>query len=234
MAAAHRWKEARVVRVGLAVGFTLLVVQSAAHLFATLGSHTCPPGIGLCATSLDLWRNNGVLDLVSLVFIVSTALGAGVLAMWDRSSRISGAVLAVMFALIAIDDSLQQDDLASAYGVVVGATLAAAGLLVIAVAWKAPLAARILLLTGLVLLAFDVKVPYAYDQLLNLTGNAALGRGDVLYELGIVLDEGMELMAWALLATGLWAAAGAARERASRTERQATTARRSSLTVPPS
>ena len=223
--------EARIVRAGLSVGFTLLVAQTAAHLVTTLGFRTCHTDFGSCDTPFDLWQNNGILDLVSLVLIVLAALGACVLAMWDRRSRISAAVLAAMFALIAIDDSLQQDDLASMYGLVVVATLLAAGVLVIEVARKAPPAARILLVAGLVLLALDVKEPYAYDQLMNLTGNPALARGDVLYEVGIVLDEGMELMAWTLLATGLWAAAAAAREGASRSERQAA-ASSSPLTTP--
>jgi hypothetical protein len=214
--------EARAVRAGLAVGCALLVAQSAAHLVGTLWFRSCHTDFGSCDTPFDLWRNNGVLDLVSLVVIVAAALGAGSLALWDRSSRVVAAALAATFALIAIDDSLQQDDLKSAYGLVVVATLFAAGLLVIAVARKAPTAARVILLVGLVLLAVDVRAPFAYDQLMNLTGNPALGRGDALYELGIVLDEGMELMAWTLLATGVWAAAGAARERASQHARRAT------------
>jgi hypothetical protein len=216
VAAADRWGEARVVRAGLSVGFALLTVQSVAHLVGTLGFRSCHADFSSCDTAFDLWRNNGVLDLASLVLIVSAALGAGALAAWEPSSRFAAAALAVMFALIAIDDLLQQDELASTYGLVVVATLFTAGLLVIAVALKANLAARVLLLTGLGLLAVDVKAPFAYDQLMNLTGNPALGRADVLYELGIVLDEGIEVMAWTLLATGLWAAACVARERAER------------------
>lgn len=213
MAAAESWVEGGIVRAGLSVGFALLTVQSVAHLVGTLAFRSCHTDFGSCDTGFDLWRNNGVLDLVSLVLIAAAVLGAGVLATRERSSRPAAAALAVMLALIAIDDALQQDDLASEYGHVVAATLAAAGLLVIAVALNTPPAARALLLSGVLLLAVDVKVPFAYDQLMNVTGNPALGRGDVLYELGIVLDEGMEIMAWTLLATGLWAAAGVARER---------------------
>jgi hypothetical protein len=222
--------ETRIVRAGLVAGFALLAAQSAAHLVGTLGLHSCHTEIGACDTVFDLWRNNGPFDLVSLGLIVSAALAATVLAVWDRSTRLAATALAVIFTLIAIDDSLHEDKLTSAYGLVVAATLVAAGLLVVAVALNAPRAARFVLLAGLVLLAVDVKVPFAYDQLMNLTGNPALVRGDVLYELGIVLDEGMELMAWTLLATGLWATAAVARERVLR-GRQATPSP-SPLTLP--
>jgi hypothetical protein len=226
------WGEARITRAGLSVGLALLLAQSAAHLVGTLAFRSCHTDFSACDTAFDLWRNDGILDLVSLVLIVAAALGAGVLAVREQSSRLAAAALAVMLSLIAIDDSLHQDDLASPYGLVVAATLLGAGLLVIAVALNTPPAPRTLLLAGLVLLAFDVKTPFAYDQLMNLTGNPALGRGDVLYEVGIALDEGMEVMAWTVLATGLWAAAAVAHERARRA-RQATPSP-SSLTMPPS
>jgi hypothetical protein len=221
VSAAETSIEGRFVRAGLLVGCALLAAQSGLHLFGTLGLRSCHTDLGACDTAFDLWRNNGPLDLVSLVLILGAVLGAAALAVWDRSARFAATTLAVVFMLIAIDDSLQEDDLGSAYGLVVAATLIAAGLLVVAVALRTPSRARAVLLGGLVLLAVDVKVPFAYDQLMNVTGHPALGRGDVLYELGIVLDEGLEVMAWTLLATGLWAAAAVARERAAR-EGQAT------------
>jgi hypothetical protein len=222
--------ETRIVRAGIVAGCVLLAAQSAAHLVGTLVLRSCHTDFGNCDTAFDLWRNNGLLDLVSLAIIVVAALGAAAVALWDPSARLAATALAVMFALIAIDDSLHEDDLASAYGLVVAATLLAAGLLVVAVALRAPPRARAVLVTGLVLLAVDVKVPYAYDQLMNVIGHPALGRGDVLYELGIVLDEGLEVLAWTLLATGLWAAAAVARERAA--HERAATPSPSPLTLP--
>ena len=46
---------------------------------------------------------------------------------------------------------------------------------------------------------------------MNAVGQPALVRGDLLYELGIVLDEAMEFAGWTLLAVGLWDAALAVR-----------------------
>jgi hypothetical protein len=56
-----------------------------------------------------------------------------------------------------------------------------------------------------------VKAPFVYDKLMNTVGQPWVVRGEFLYELGVVLDEGMELMGWALVAVGLWEVALATR-----------------------
>ena len=64
-----------------------------------------------------------------------------------------------------------------------------------------------------------MKAPFAYDQLMNTVGQPWVVRGDFLYELGVVLDEGMELMGWTLVAVGLWEVALARRAATSETRR---------------
>ena len=116
--------------------------------------------------------------------------------------------------MIAVDDTLHTgDEGTGTYGVLVIATLLAAGALATWVALRTRGVARTCLLVGLVLLVLDVKAPFVYDQLMNTVGQPALGRGDFLYELGVVVDEGMELMGWVLVTVGLWDAALAARGR---------------------
>ena len=116
-----------------------------------------------------------------------------------------------MLLVIGVDDTLHTGDKASSYGLVVIGTLLTAGTLASWVAVRTTGVARTCLLVGLVLLVLDVKAPFVYDQLMNAVGQPALSRGDFLYELGVVLDEAMELMGWVLVAIGLWDAALAAR-----------------------
>jgi hypothetical protein len=73
------------------------------------------------------------------------------------------------------------------------------------------------LFVGLVLLVLEVKAPFAYGRLMNTVGEPALGRGDFLYEFGVVLDEGVELMGCVLVAAGIWHAALAAQIVSSKT-----------------
>ena len=208
-AAAKSTAGTRFVRIAPMAALVLLVAQSAAHLIATLG-------FGWLGSPVDLDRNNGIPDVISTLLILSVALGAFKLSV--RSKSRGGAALAVglgvVSVIIAIDDLFQQDNLDSAYGDVVVVTLIAAGLLVVAVAMTAPRTARISMLIGVALLAVDVKVPFAYDQLMNAIGDPALRRGDVLYELGIVLDEAAETTGWILLAIGMWLTVRASPQRA--------------------
>jgi hypothetical protein len=107
-----------------------------------------------------------------------------------------------------IDDGLHlEDDLRTVRGLIVTGTILCAALMTIRVALGVPERARVLLLVGVALLLLDVKMPFLYDQLMNTVGQPALVRGDLLYELGVVLDEGLELAGWMLLAVGLWDAA---------------------------
>jgi len=185
------------VRAALLVGVGLVLAQSAAHLIAALG-------FGSYHSVVDLDRSNGIPDIVSTLIIGGTAVAAFILSSRDPTLRVAAAGLGIALLIIAIDDALHTDDVESSYGIVVIATIVAAALLTIRVALRAPVTGRILLLTGVALLALDVKMPFAYDQLMNAVGQPWVHRGDLLYELGIVLDEGLELTAWILMAVGLW------------------------------
>ncbi len=181
-------------------GCALLVTQSALHLIATLGFHSTD-------SLVDLDRSNGIPDIVSVAIILSAALAAAVLATHAGDTRLWAMALVIALTFIAIDDTLHEEtNVSTTYGRIVVATILAAALLTISVAVKTPRPARTILLVALTLLAIDVKIPFIYDQLMNVTGNPALVRGDLLDELGVVLDENIETAAWILLSIGLWAA----------------------------
>jgi hypothetical protein len=208
---ATRQSAARITfaRAVLGAGFLLVAAQSAAHLFVTVGH---PAAFGASGSTFDLGASNGVPDVASTLVIAAAALGACVLAIHDRVGRLAAALLAATLFALGADDAFHTGE-AGAYGLVVIATVLAAGAFAVSVALRTSRPARTSLLVGLTLLALDVKMPFAYDQLMNLVGQPALSRGDVLYELGVVLDEGTELMGWVLVALALWGAALAARLR---------------------
>jgi hypothetical protein len=197
------------VRVALAGGVALVAAQSLGHLLATFGFGSCD-GIefGTCSSPFDLDRSNGLPDVGSTVVIAAATLGAGVLAARNRAARVPAALLALALLLVGTDDALHaRDNASSSFGIVVIATLVASFTLAAWVASLVPRVASLCLGAGVALLALDVKMPFAYDQLMNVVGQPWLGRGDVLKELGIVLDEAMELFGWVLVTTGLWEAA---------------------------
>jgi hypothetical protein len=206
-----RQRAARIgfVRIALAGGAAVVAAQSLAHLIATFRFGSCN-GIllGPCSSPFDLDRSNGVPDVVSTVVIAAATLGAGVLAARNRPARVPAALLALALLLVGTDDALHaRDNALSSFGIVVIGTLVASFALAAWVAALAPRVASLCLVAGIALLALDVKMPFAYDQLMNLVGQPALHRGDFLYELGIVLDEATELFGWVLVMTGLWKAA---------------------------
>jgi hypothetical protein len=86
-------------------------------------------------------------------------------------------------------------------------TIVLAAVLIVVVARAAPRSARRTLLVGLGLLLVAVKAAWWYDQILNILQRGDLGRGDVEYELGIVLKQGLEVFGWSCIAVGLWATA---------------------------
>jgi hypothetical protein len=201
------------VRAALVAGFAVVVAQSIAHFLVTLGANL---GFDQSDSTFDLERSNGVPDVISAVVIVAAAVGAVVLAGGAGFGRMPAAGLALVLLVIGADDTLHTGDRASAYGFVVIGTLLTAATLASWVALRTTGAARTCLLVGLVLLVLDVKAPFAYDQLMNAVGQPALVRGDFLYELGVVLDEGTELMGWVLVAVGLWDVALAGRTTSAR------------------
>jgi hypothetical protein len=191
----------------------LIVVQSLAHLVATVRLGACDAtGFSECPSVFDLDHNNGIWDLVSTAVIAASALGAAALGVRRRPRDVAALALAAVLFLLTVDDTLHLGDNArNVYGAIVLGTTLCAATLTIRVAVGVPGSTRWFLLLGIALLALDVKAPFLYDQLMNVVGQPALARGDLLYEIGIVLDEAIELAGWTLLAVGLWDAALAAR-----------------------
>jgi hypothetical protein len=193
----------------LVVGALVIVAQSIAHLIVTVGLGACDAtGFGPCPSVLDLDHSNGVSDIVSTVVIAAAALGAAALGVRRRPHEMAAFGLAAILFLVTFDDALHfEDNAKNVYGVIVVGTIVCAAVLTIRVAAGVSSGTRWLLLIGTALLALDAKAPFLYDQLMNTVGQPALVRGDLLYELGIVLDEAMELAGWSLIAVGLWNAA---------------------------
>lgn len=192
------------VRIGLAASLAALVTQSAAALVASLEFQSFN-------SPIDLDRNNGIPDVLSTALIVAAALGASALAATKLRGRWLPAALAVVLFIVALDDVLQAEVERGLRGMLVVATLATATLLIVALARHAPRRAALGLLIGLCLLVAAVKGAYAYDQFLNELGRGDQERGDLDYELGIVLKQGLELLGWSLVAIGVWAMAFAGR-----------------------
>jgi hypothetical protein len=201
MTAANRDGATRIARALLATGVVLLVAQSLADLVASLGFHSYH-------SVVDLDRNNGVPDVVSTVAIISAALGAIAMSIRAQHGRLRLALLALVLTLIALADAFQAEvDRSTRSGQAVLATIALAALLLLSASLEMPRWARVSTLVGLGSLAVAASGAVAYDAILNPTGLGDLGRGDVIYELGIVGKQGLELAGWILVAVGLWAAA---------------------------
>ena len=203
----------RLVTASLLAAVLFIVAQSVAHLIATAGFHVCDAtGFAECPSVFDLDHNNGIADAVSTAVIATAALGAAVLGARRRPRQVAAMALATILFLVTIEDALHLGENARTKdGVIVVGTVLCAAVLTILVAVGASRESRWILLVGTALLAIDAKAPYLYDQIMNAVGQPALVRGDLLYELGIVLDEAMELAGWTLLAVGLWDAAVAVR-----------------------
>jgi hypothetical protein len=195
----------------LLVGAVVVVAQSVTHLIVTVGLGACDAtGFAPCPSVLDLDHSNGVSDVISTIVIAAAAVGATVLGARSRPPRMLTAVaLAAVLFLVTFDDAMHfEDNLGSSlYGVQILGTIVVAALLTICVAASTRGGSRWLLLLGIALLALDAKMPFLYDQLMNTVGQPALDRGDLLYELGVVLDEATELTGWILVTIGLWDAA---------------------------
>lgn len=200
MTAANGAARTRLVRMAALAGIALVLAQSAADLVAVLAFHSYD-------SLVDLDRSNALPDVVSVGIILSAAVGSAVLSTRLQAGRWAATALVVALVLIAAGDAAHlSDDASTVHGRVVIAALACVALLGLRVALTTRRTSRICMFSAIALLAVDVKIPFAYDQLMNVTGNPWVGRGDVLYELGIVLDEGIEAAAWILLAVGLWIA----------------------------
>jgi len=199
----------KVVTASLVAGAIAIVAQSVAHLIATVEFGVCDAsGFGPCSSVFDLDHNNGISDVVSSFVIAVAGIGAAVLGTRRRPREVMAFVLAAFLFLISFDDTLHlEDTVRNAYGVFVFGTIVTAGVLLVRVAASVSSETRRLMLFGVAILALDIKFPFVYDQMMNVVGQPNLVRGDLLYELGVVLDEAMELAGWTLLAVGLWDAA---------------------------
>jgi hypothetical protein len=192
---------AKTLRFGLAAALMLFAVQSAIGLFAALALNSYD-------SVFDLDRNNGIPDLLSTGAILATAFGAAKLAAAAKRDRWQAATLALLLAVVAVDDLFQQEvDLGNAWGMSVAVALVPSALLIVVIALRAPRRAALTLLIGLFLLVVAVKNAYEYDQFLNILGRGDQERGDFDYELGIVLKQGLELLGWSFVAIGIWATA---------------------------
>ena len=195
-----RVSAAACVRYGLACACLVLLLQSAAALVAALG-------FGAYDSIVDLDRNNGVPDVISTLVVLAAAAGAGAVSVVGQSRFAAGA-LALVLALVVVYDVLQEEpDAGTVRGDIVIVTVVLAAVLILVVARAAPRSARRTLLVGLVLLLVAVKAAWWWDQMLNILQRGDLGRGDVEYELGIVVKQGLEVFGWSCVAIGLWATA---------------------------
>ena len=198
---------ARTIRVGLAAALLILAIQSVIGLVAAVGLNSY-------ASLFDLDRNNGIPDVLSTAAILAAALGATELAPALTPQRWQAAVLVLLLSTVVLYDVLQQEaGRGDVWGVSVIVTIVTLTLLLLAVARKAPQRAGLTLLIGLCLLAAAVNNAYEYDQFLNVLGRGDQERGDLDYELGIVLKQGLEFLGWSFVAIGIWATAIATRVR---------------------
>lgn len=208
MPSGRRDPVARLVWIGLGVTVLAFALQSAADLILVLGSPRVSSAANpdaLYNSPFDLDRNNGIPDLLSTAMLLISALGAATLAAVQRRGQWAARVLAVVLVIVAVADALQAEPHANAAGISLVVTLVAAAILVVAVARRAPRRAAVVLILGLCLLAAGFKAGYWYDQFMNVIGFGDLRRGDLEYEFGIVIKQGLELLGWSLVAIGLWA-----------------------------
>jgi cell division protein FtsW (lipid II flippase) len=204
----------RVIRAGVVTTLLLFVLQSVAGLVASLHFRSYNSGF-------DLNRNNAIPDVLSTAAILAAALGAIALAARVTRDRWQARALAILLAVVALDDLLQKEaGDANAWNVSVIITLALTTFLILAIATRVPRRAGVTLLIGLCLLVAAVKnaglAPYD-DRLLIALTHSDEQRGDLGYELDIVLKQGLELFGWSLVAIGIWATAVAARVECRRT-----------------
>jgi hypothetical protein len=198
---ARRDRVARLIWIGLAASLVSFAVQSAADLIAVLRFHSYH-------SIVDLDRNNAIPDLLSTVVLLVAAFGAAALAITRRQRRWQPVTLSIVLSIVALDDVLQAEP-GGGWGLSVVVALGAAALLIVGLARRAPRRAAVALAIGLCLLALAVKEAYWYDQFLNHVGLGDLRRGDLEYELGIVLKQGLEYFGWSFIAVGLWASVAA-------------------------
>jgi hypothetical protein len=201
LVAAPDRRAARLIWIGLAASVLLFALQSAADMIAVLRLHSYH-------SIVDLDRNNAIPDLLSTAVLLTAAAGAAALARTRTGDRWQPAALAIVLSIVAVDDLLQAEP-GRGSGLLVLAALVASAVLIVAIARRGPRTATVALAAGLCLLALAVKEAYWYDQFLNHIGLGDLRRGDLEYELGIVLKQGLEYLGWSLVALGLWATVAA-------------------------
>ena len=188
------------LRVGLVALAVVLFAQSVAHAIAVFafGSYT---------SEVDLDRNNSLFDVVSVVVIMAGALAAVGIGRTRRLALHEAEpwILAGLFVFLAVADVVRTGtESVSATGGVVALGFAAFAFVIWRVARSAGGQAAFLLVTGLACLVGSLVVSFVFHRVVN--DFLDLSRGDVLYEMKLMVKEGLELTGWWLIALGLWVA----------------------------
>jgi hypothetical protein len=174
MTAVEPVTESRMLARALVVLSAWVVVQSAAHLVMALGFHSYD-------SVLDVDRSNGIPDVLSTLLILAGALAAAGLFLLDRRARWEAGALAFALTLLAIDGFAHEEpNLRHPLGRLIALVLVLTTLAVLVNVASLSGTARVALLSGLILMAAAGPTAISYDELMNLTGNPYVGRGDVL------------------------------------------------------
>jgi hypothetical protein len=199
------------VRLGVLVLAVVVVAQSVAHAFAFLIDDTYD-------SNVDLNASNSLPDIVSTAAIVTAVLGAVALGRTRVVRRPAALMLALLLALVVVADLAHTGaESFSLSGVALVLGLAVAAALIWRVARAAPRHAARLLDAGLLCLIGSLAVSFLFHR---VDGWLAVTRGDVLYELKVIVKQGLELAGWWLVALGLWSAAFPGELRAAKVDEQ--------------
>jgi len=184
--------------VGVAAAGAAVLVQTAAHLAATLPFDDV-------GSIVDLDRSNSLPDVLSTAVIALAAVGAVVLATRrDGFERIVAWLLAAATALVAGEDLVHTGlggTSPSQLFVLASAALMTA--LIFAIGSREGARVRWSLLAGVALLVAAIAVG-DLDQVIPWLER---DRGERIAELQIVAKQGLELAGWALVSLAIWDAA---------------------------
>jgi len=186
------------VRLGLLGLVVALLVQTTAHAIAFLVSDTYD-------SRVDLNASNSLPDLVSTAALVAAVLGAAMVARSHVARAVEAWTLAVLLGLTVIADVIHAGaESLSVSGAAVVIGLAVSAVLMWRLARTSPPQTAGLLDAALLCLIGSLAVSFVFHR---VDGWLAVGRGDVVYEVKVMLKQGLELAGWWLLALGLWSAA---------------------------
>jgi TRAP-type mannitol/chloroaromatic compound transport system permease large subunit len=186
------------VRLGLLALVVVLLAQTTAHAIAFLVSDTYD-------SRVDLNASNSLPDLVSTAALVAAVLGAAMVARSHVARAAEAWTLATLLGLTVVADVVHAGaESLSVAGAVIVLGLGVAAVLIWRLArTSSPQTAR-LLDAALVCLIGSLAVSFVFHR---VDGWLAVSRGDVVYEVKVILKQGLELAGWWLLALGLWSLA---------------------------